>query len=180
MIAKKSTLLILTIILLNGNQSFAQANTQSVCVNKQTGEVRVSNQCKPDESKGTRKITLPKLSKAEQLKQKIAELEGLLITVQSERQLIFEEVLKSSPTEQSLESALESCSLQSNQQLEKCMYLGRLTRQLADLNRKQLEATKLLESTRVKAGIFRVLSCKKGSETLTIIDEKPKCPKGYK
>jgi hypothetical protein len=65
--------LILVLFLFVSNQYSAQANTQSVCINKKTGEIRVSETCKSDESKATRKITSPKLSKAEQSKKKISD-----------------------------------------------------------------------------------------------------------
>jgi len=159
----------------------AIANTQSVCINKKTGEIRVSNSCNPSESKGTRKINPPKISKDEKLKKQISDLESQLLSIEAERNKIFDEILKVSPNEDSLDSAIESCQIQSNVQLEKCILLnGGKTGQLASLNRQLMAVTKLLESYRVKAGIYRVITCKNVNETITIIDEKPKCPKGYK
>ena len=162
--------------------NMAVANTQSVCVNKQTGEVRVSNQCKPDESTATRKVTPPKLSKAEQLKKKISDLESQIVSIETARNALFERVLRLSPDETSIDSYFESCaeSRKTNLQLEKCNDSFSIQAEYRSPEKNLFALKKMLYKYKREAGIYKTITCKKGSEILKITDENPKCPKGYK
>jgi TolA-binding protein len=171
--------LILVLVLFVSNQYSAQANTQSVCINKKTGEIRVSKTCKSDESKATRKITSPKLSKTEQLKKKITDLESQIVSIEEERNKLFENILKFSPSETSLDAYMESCR-SAQWQPEKCATSNGIGELVGTLDKQLYAVNKALNRYKREAGIYRTIICKKGSETLTITDEKPKCPKGYK
>ena len=174
--------LILVLFLFVSNQSSAQANTQSVCINKKTGEIRVSETCKPDESKATRKITSPKLSKAEQLKKKISDLESQIETIETARDALFEKVLKISPNETSVDSYLKSCSeaREGKLQLEKCNDSFSIGAEWSQYDKPYYALTNALNRFKLQAGIYKKITCKNGNEILTITDAKPKCPKGYK
>ena len=180
---KKLLITSFSVLLLFSLSPAASAASQSVCVNKVSGAVRISDTCKANESKGTRKIIAPKLSKAEQLKKKLLDLESQLVDLERDRKESFESLAGVKLGDGSLDKAIESCKLSPESEI--CtwykMSLGPLW---VSLDKQYLAVKEVMARTKIaleeELEGYKSISCKKGSEILTITDANPKCPKGYK
>jgi len=177
--------LILVLFLFVSNQSLAQATTQSICINKNTGVIRVSEICKQSESKGTRKITAPKLTKVEQLQKSINKLEAQKIMIEKQRNDYLETIRKSKATIDSLDKLdkfINDC--RPTPETEECRYVMSQIGALVHIDKQYSTVIKVLErdkfSLEKELKGYKTISCRKGSEVLSITDAKPKCPKGYK
>ena len=185
---KKSKFLTLNLalFLFVSNQSLAQATSQSVCINKKTGVIRVSEICEQNESKGTRKVTAPVLTKVEKLQKKVNDLEAQIMLVEKERKDFLEDIRKSNPVVDSLDAFYKSINdCRSTPDTRECSYmLGGPGVLMVSLDKqhsalvKTLGAAKFSLEKELKG--YKTITCRKGSEVLSITDAKPKCPKGYK
>ena len=151
----------------------AIAESQSVCINKVSGAIRVSDSCNNDESQGSLTISPVKLTKIQKIRAQIQQAEEDL------------QYLKTDAAE-SLKGSNKTftddgyCADSNGEVLTildpkgacaqyRAMYEA-MSRNLNNLNR-QLQN---------ELNSFKTITCKKGNQTLTVTDLKPKCPKGYK
>ena len=196
---KELSFVILALLLIQIPQLNATAaNAQSICINKNTGVIRVSEICEQSESKGTRKITAPKLTKVEQLQKKVNDLEAGKKYLDNLRNEAIEKVSKIDSALDSvdaIERAVRDCQklvqTEDNFQMkqDKCKFisdnLGLLNRKGArDSDKNYITISRLLNEAKFSLEKelkgYKTISCRKGSEVLSITDAKPKCPKGYK
>lgn len=185
---KKSKFLTLNLVLFLfvGNQSLAQATSQSVCINKKTGKIRISEECTKDESRGTSTITPPKLSKVQQLQKRIADYEAQLLSFENSRKELIENTSKVFSVPNSLESFQKVANdCRATPEANGCsVFLGGVYSLFINTEKPYLTLIKVLKKTQLQLDIelngYKTINCKKGSEVLKITDTKPKCPKGYK
>jgi hypothetical protein len=163
------------------------AATEYICIDKKSGVVRVASECKSTESKGTRKITAPKLTKVEQLQKQVNDLRAGKIRLENERDKYFQDLQLQHNgvtinSEDALLKAKNDCK--PTPDTEPCRYIisawglgGSWDKQYATiirvLNKAELSLQKELKG-------YKTLRCIKGNEVLEITDLKPKCPKGYR
>ena len=176
----------LFLFLFVGNQSSAQATTQSICINKKSGVIRVSEICEQNESKGTRKVIAPKLTKVEKLQKKVNDLEAQIMNVEKERKDFLEVIQKSNPIVDSLDAFYKSINdCRSTPDTRECGYmLGGPGTLMVSLDKQHSALAKILGEAKFSLEKelkgYKTITCRKGSEVLSITDAKPKCPKGYK
>ena len=156
------------------------ANAESICIDKTSGEVRVSEICKDNESKGTRVNASPKLSRAQQLQKTIQKLEKDIKTIEEGFQIHLDKIREFAPNVESLENYIKECRTKPEMTTE-CSYFRDGNLGSYPPTEKQYLALKrvLFKSISELKG-YKTIVCKKGNEVLTITDAKPKCPTGYR
>jgi len=170
--------------------NIAIANTQSVCINKKTGEIRVSENCKSVESKGTRSVKKSKPTKVEVLQKIISSLELEILSAKKDIESASLELENPARLQvigaKDINQANQICndSMPGDGVKTACSQHILITRDIQGLEKRINNRTeKLLDAQsrlQVEVKGYKTIICKKGSETLTITDAKPKCPKGYK
>lgn len=176
---KKLLITSFSVLLLISFSPVASAAPQSVCVNKVSGDIRVSDTCNNDESQGSLTISPVKVSKINKIKAQIQKLESDIKTqmVQMDREIKdsfgFADGSKTfclGISNGSLVQPFETNSLAKSI----CAQIRALddaqTRSLSNLNRQLQNELKN----------FKTITCKKENGILTVTDSKPRCPKGYK
>jgi len=146
----------------------------------------VSNDCTLNESKGTRKITAPKLTKVEQLQKRVNDLETQKIFIEKERNDFLADIQKRIPTIDTVDALYKRINdCRPTPETEECRYvMGGIGGLMVSLDKQYIALMKLLErekfSLEKELKGYKTITCRKGSEVLSITDAKPKCPKGYK
>jgi len=146
----------------------------------------VSNDCTLNESKGTRKVTAPKLTKVEQLQKRVNDLETQKIFIEKERNDFLADIQKRIPTIDTVDALYKRINdCRPTPETEECRYLmGGIGGLMVSLDKQYIALMKLLErekfSLEKELKGYKTITCRKGSEVLSITDAKPKCPKGYK
>ena len=146
----------------------------------------MSNGCTLNESKGTRKITAPKLTKVEQLQKRVNDLETQKIFIEKERNDFLADIQKSNPTIDTVDALYKRINdCRPTPETEECRYvMGGIGGLMVSLDKQYIALMKLLErekfSLEKELKGYKTITCRKGSEVLSITDAKPKCPKGYK
>lgn len=167
---------LLTALVLNPEK--VSAATEYICIDKKSGVVRVASECNSTESKGTRKITAPKLTKVEQLQKQVNELRAAKIRLENELNKLFGVTITS---HDNLIKAINDCKLTPDTEpcssiLAPALPAVSLFKQydavIRVLNKAELSLQKELKG-------YQTIKCKKGNEILEIVDLKPKCPKGF-
>ena len=146
----------------------------------------MSNDCTLNESKGTRKITAPKLTKVEQLQKRVNDLETQKIFIEKERNDFLADIQKRIPTIDTVDALYKRINdCRPTPETEECRYvMGGIGGLMVSLDKQYIALMKLLErekfSLEKELKGYKTITCRKGSEVLSITDAKPKCPKGYK
>ena len=146
----------------------------------------MSNDCTLNESKGTRKVTAPKLTKVEQLQKRVNDLETQKIFIEKERNDFLADIQKRIPTIDTVDALYKRINdCRPTPETEECRYLmGGIGGLMVSLDKQYIALMKLLErekfSLEKELKGYKTITCRKGSEVLSITDAKPKCPKGYK
>lgn len=146
----------------------------------------MSNDCTLNESKGTRKITAPKLTKVEQLQKRVNDLEAQKIMIEKQRNDFLEQTRKINPTIDTVDAIYKRINeCRPTPETEECRYmLGGIGALMVSLDKQYFTVMKILErdkfSLEKELKGYKTITCRKGSEVLSITDAKPKCPKGYK
>ena len=157
----------------------ASAESQSVCMNKKSGDIRVSDSCNNDESQGSLTIPPAKVSKVNKIKAQIQKLE-----TDSKRQM--EEMDRDIRDGFGFtDGAMRFCLAMSDGSLTQMQGLNPMgkslcaqIRALDESNTKMLNNLNRQLQNELKG--FKTITCKKANQTLTVTDLKPKCPKGFK
>jgi hypothetical protein len=157
----------------------ASAESQSVCINKKSGDIRVSDSCNNDESQGSLTIPPAKVSKVNKIKAQIQKLE-----TDSKRQM--EEMDRDIRDGFGFtDGAMRFCLAMSDGSLTQMQGLNQMgkslcaqIRALDESNTKMLNNLNRQLQNELKG--FKTITCKKANQTLTVTDLKPKCPSGYK
>jgi len=157
----------------------ASAASQSVCVNKVSGDIRISDNCNNDESQGSLTISPAKVSKINKIRAQIQKLEADIKTQMVEMDREIKDSFRfTGGATQFCVSILDGSSTQMEgvNPISKsiCAQFRALddaqTRSLSNLNRELQNELKN----------FKTITCKKENRILTVTDSKPRCPKGYK
>ncbi len=175
---KKSLATFFLFLFLFSFSPVASAESQTVCINKVTGQIRVSATCDSNESQGSLTIPPVKVSKVNKIKLQIQKAEEEFKRQQEEFNLVVKDFGFSG-------TANLFCVGVSDGSL----YFREGEKQLANSICSQKRAldvaqVKMLDSLNLQLEIelkgYKTITCKKGNLTLTVTDLKPKCPKGYK
>jgi hypothetical protein len=174
----KSFSLILVLFLFSLSPT-ASAESQSVCINKKSGDIRVSDSCNNDESRGSLTIPPAKVSKVNKIKAQIQKLE-------TDSKIQMEEMDREIRESFGFaDGAMRFCLAMSDGSLTQMQGLNPLgksicaqIRALDESNTKMLNNLNRQLQNELRG--FKTITCKKANQTLTVTDLKPKCPKGFK
>jgi hypothetical protein len=173
----KSFSLILVLFLFSLSPT-ASAESQSVCINKKSGDIRVSDSCNNDESQGSLTIPPAKVSKVNKIKLQIQKAEEGFKSQQEEFNLVVKD-FGFSGTANLFCVGVSDGSLyfrEGEKQLVNSICAQK--RALDESNTKMLNNLNRQLQNELRG--FKTITCKKANQTLTVTDLKPKCPKGFK
>jgi hypothetical protein len=157
----------------------AGAESQSVCINKVTGDIRVSDSCNSDESQGSLTIPPAKVSKVNKIKAQIQKFE-------TDSKRTIEELDRDIRESFGFtDGAIRFCLAISDGSLTQMQYVNPMSKSLClqiraideSISQRRNNLNRELQN---ELKSFKTITCKKGSRILTVTDSKPKCPKGYK
>ncbi len=170
---KKLFITSFSLLLLFSFSPAAGTESQSVCINKVTGDIRVSDSCNNDESQGSLTIAPVKLTKIKKIKAQIQQAE-------EDFQYFKKEAAETLKDFNSIFTDDGYCANSNGEVLTNLDPKGVCSqfRALYEAMTKNLNSLNRQLQNELKS--FKTITCKKGSRVLTVTDSKPKCPKGYK
>ena len=151
----------------------AIAESQSVCINKVSGDIRVSDTCNRDESQGSLTIAPVKLTKIKKIKAQIQQAEEDFQYLKTEAA----ESLKGSNTTFTDDGY---CADSNGEVLTNLNPKGACAQYRAAYESMSRNLNNLNRQLQNELKSFKTITCKNGNQILTVTDSKPKCPKGYK